>query len=538
MPSSQQFLLSRRINQGMEAHPTLQLAQALLAQVQQEGLTLSTSILNTAESVTALALATLRRCLNDVQPVSRLPPEILSSIMCLAITSNKPIFQHTSSTPQIQDLNFSWTMAHVCHQWRQAALGCPFLWCTIDSSMLPAAISSMLQMSGMCLLNLQVTNSSKTFARLLQEHSSRIRTLRYIVANVDDLSAFNSLCNCTKQLQDLRLELKYFNRDRLFSPDLDTSSLTRLTMISVPRMPENHFTALRFLHLAECSLPSLLDLHHFLTGAPNLEELFLDNIFFEDSRHRSTRRTQPVPLHSVCRISMRSVSAEDIADFLSPLTSPPKIVFLLSPYVGTGENMLRLPMLDSARSLWTDGRRIVAAGAPSTFVFKHDNPSSNGIWNILQPSLCAITELCADGESSDLPFDNIIPFLPSLERLACGSTSLNHICAFLIRKSNFSVNAYLPPTTHCPSLKAIHCAAHSNERSIDVALLVGLLDLYIRCGHRIQHLVMEGLSPQDRTDFEGPLAARVDKLEMPSITTSWKTRLPAACSDAPSELWE
>ncbi|TCD71667.1 hypothetical protein EIP91_005433 [Steccherinum ochraceum] len=75
------------------------------------------------------AVASLRRRLNTVAPISCLPPEILSQIFSIHL---KNMDGHFSAMVYPEAAQYRWlAVTHVCHLWRQVALSTPLLWSNI-----------------------------------------------------------------------------------------------------------------------------------------------------------------------------------------------------------------------------------------------------------------------------------------------------------------------------------------------------------------------------------------------------------------------
>ena len=68
--------------------------------------------------------------LNELAPIARLPPELLSEIFIQVALMNA----HTLRAKHLPANRAAWNVTHVSHHWREVALNCPSLWSEIEIS--------------------------------------------------------------------------------------------------------------------------------------------------------------------------------------------------------------------------------------------------------------------------------------------------------------------------------------------------------------------------------------------------------------------
>ncbi|TCD68098.1 hypothetical protein EIP91_011551 [Steccherinum ochraceum] len=126
------------------------------------------------------AAASLRVRMNTLIPVARLPPEILSHIFALyaAITQD----YWTYSRRKVSQ--YDWiAITHVCHRWREDALGNPNLWSNIQTSFSSVKwVDEYLARSKQSALDVVISNTEKPgrwplMMQKIAREASRLKTL-------------------------------------------------------------------------------------------------------------------------------------------------------------------------------------------------------------------------------------------------------------------------------------------------------------------------------------------------------------------------
>ncbi|KZV70674.1 hypothetical protein PENSPDRAFT_539911, partial [Peniophora sp. CONT] len=83
-------------------------------------------LLEKEQDAALCAAAAIRRRMNALRPISRLPPEVLALVF--RAYALHPRFEAPSTI-----IGSGWLdVIQVCHSWRQAALGSPSLWSSQD----------------------------------------------------------------------------------------------------------------------------------------------------------------------------------------------------------------------------------------------------------------------------------------------------------------------------------------------------------------------------------------------------------------------
>ncbi|KAK7685811.1 hypothetical protein QCA50_011157 [Cerrena zonata] len=230
--------------------------------------------------------------LNQLVPIARLPPELLSEIFLQCITMNAPnnrLFHRTMSHTS------RWKVTQVCHYWREVALHCPSLWSQIEvSGPETDCISEMLTRSKKASLTVHADifdpRDTKGVKKVLSEvdrikslEISAVRTaftdvfdtpptsaprlkrivIRNASASADDIPPFFSNCSLPS-LQVVQL----YNFPIPFTHPFFASTLTRLVFVA---FASAHYTT-----------PRVSDLTHMLTGMPLLQHLEYSGVLIGD----------------------------------------------------------------------------------------------------------------------------------------------------------------------------------------------------------------------------------------------------------------
>jgi hypothetical protein len=229
----------------------------------------------------------LRHHRNALAPISALPTEIITAIFFLlrspgAVAIGQP------------DIHLVLRVAHVCHLWREIALGHPLLWSYVDfTTVSPAGATEILARAKMAPLYLELKvpllhwddDRFLEFQKELQAHISHIRHLRISAAHFRLHITLEGLISPAPTLEHLSLSV-------------EKCATRRPSQVSVPDTVFNG-TAPRLssLHLCNCNIswkspllkglknltlsvstrPSLTDWLDTLDEMPQLQRLFLDS---------------------------------------------------------------------------------------------------------------------------------------------------------------------------------------------------------------------------------------------------------------------
>jgi len=249
----------------------------------------STLQLNTLEARAREILEFLPSLRNILQPVNRLPPEILSRIARYSLDED------------VRDARSIVPLTHVCRYWRESITSAPENWTRISDDRIELAKLSLKRAKA---ARLDVTIDIHRFGAesfgLITDHAKNIDTLRvHNLSGREELTAaVPNFPQSTPNLQSLTLLCAYTSAewDRSIDPfELLPPTLTCLSLFNVPLYPSlRNLTLLTDLtlryHRFDLNLDTLLD---FLEHNRWLESATLD-IRFTEPALRSSRRREPI----------------------------------------------------------------------------------------------------------------------------------------------------------------------------------------------------------------------------------------------------
>ncbi|KAJ3559176.1 hypothetical protein NM688_g498 [Phlebia brevispora] len=227
----------------------------------------------------------LRLTRNASLPISRLPAEILARIF--------DEYQFLEWTASCHSGGHSWWRpAHVCHYWREVAVGNPGFWRRIflGNGDFTNRFQEMLQRSKNLPLVMYCDDSKSRILRnkeelspILSQVSPRSESLTFCAASSDSLmQVINSLEPNGDSLYILSLIGDYKTEATFRMPEIKLKNLPNLSMLDLtfPGLTLDHAKAffterLRDLELSLCSVPESGELQAVLSGMPRLEALRL-----------------------------------------------------------------------------------------------------------------------------------------------------------------------------------------------------------------------------------------------------------------------
>jgi len=255
------------------------------------GLTVNVSTLQlkTLETGARGILEILPFLRNILQPVNRLPPEILSRVARCSLDEDA------------RDASSIVPLTHVCRYWRESITSAPENWTLISDDRIELAKLSLGRAKA---ARLDVTIDIHQFGAesfgLIADHTKNINTLRVqnLPGHEELTAAVPGFPRSTPNLQSLTLLCSYTSDkwDQSIDPFKSLSpTLTCLSLFNVPLYPSLHNLrrltdlTLRY-HRFNLSLDSLLD---FLEYNLWLESATLD-IRFTEPALRNSRRREPI----------------------------------------------------------------------------------------------------------------------------------------------------------------------------------------------------------------------------------------------------
>ena len=318
----------------------------------------------------------LRRSLNLLAPISRLPPEVLSTIFCAvqhAAVANEydtaldsldefdnPFEYHSA---KIED----WIkISHVCHAWREVAMNTSLLWChlSVTTSCRYKWAEEYLRRSKQSSLVLIVVLSEDwkkpprlddTLIRELRSHLGRSRVLALRVG-ADDLSNLLSQIK-TPRLVEFHYSHLHYKSSASSPPVIGDSifrladSLRRLTIAGCPidwsASIFHCLTHLQLQYIPQNSRLKCRDFISFLTSIPGLEVLFLEDFLQNENLHASgppAAEAARTPLQHLKHMFLGE-NGPDLAGFLSNITIPPFCRVIIVPVedLTDDDSLLTLP---------------------------------------------------------------------------------------------------------------------------------------------------------------------------------------------------
>ncbi|KZT23906.1 hypothetical protein NEOLEDRAFT_1242855 [Neolentinus lepideus HHB14362 ss-1] len=186
----------------------------------------------------------LKRNLNTLLPIARLPPELLAEIFLAYMSTNENSTFYPFSRYKYHRRFY---IAQVCQHWRQVALEDPRLWANIDLSAGPRCVKEMLLRSKKAHLTISgnassYRDSSESFELILAE-LSRVRCMD-LIATRSFLQEFHTTGpRNVPCLRALKLSRSYQDPDDFMQPLPFISSLplSNLEDLSVANYPLDSF---------------------------------------------------------------------------------------------------------------------------------------------------------------------------------------------------------------------------------------------------------------------------------------------------------
>ncbi|KAG2013233.1 hypothetical protein CC2G_010166 [Coprinopsis cinerea AmutBmut pab1-1] len=278
------------------------------------------------------------RSQNSLQPISRLPENLLRRIFALVASSTigraasqlpllPPRGRNSGSSP------WSWVvLTHVCHSWRSIALSDIDLWRHVDFSH-PKWLNITLSRAKMQPLDIRAEVGRHNI-----EHLHRTLQLAHRIGSIEIDSSLHhihvllsSLAHPNPHIRSITVRVNTAGHgveDSVYDEPafpMVGPALPEMTYLELHSAPfylvSGRYTSLTNLHLYDftpCQRPTLQQFIHALSRYPNLEHLTLDNAFPLASNSVPFPRGSPtLGSHSP------SLSSSPLSRAGSPTTSPP-----------------------------------------------------------------------------------------------------------------------------------------------------------------------------------------------------------------------
>ncbi|KAH9947613.1 hypothetical protein B0H21DRAFT_738079 [Amylocystis lapponica] len=330
---------------GYNTMTALQHAEALVSKLQNNSELYSASELKTLEDILHPAIFSIRRMINSLKPVNRVPPEVFSIILSLVSpclpnppvrykSRRAPFYWPSSLTQSRQDIVRS---THVCHYWRKTVLAIPILWVSMDSgdvrqsaTLIPAFVER--SRPAHLQLFVDITKVGKDLQSVFDEEPSRIGELHLFgYGNMYTSEQPRNLIETCRlpQLEYLTLMSKMGISNSppvptrmLFNNELPR--LRTLTLLNLPWFPSNRFDNLTHLCITkQREYPDLeiADLFSLLRPCHRLEELVLSG-FAHKNETRRELYWRPLKFHRLRRLAVGYMSATLLAWFITHILNP------------------------------------------------------------------------------------------------------------------------------------------------------------------------------------------------------------------------
>ena len=310
--------------------------------------------------------------LNELAPIARLPPELLSEIFIQVALMNA----HTLRAKHLPANRAAWNVTHVSHHWREVALNCPSLWSEIEiSGSETDHIREMLSRSKRASLNIvadmydpgETGGLKRVLTELDRIESLKITTIRTAFADLDG----GELSASAPRLKNLVMRNASSSADGItsFLSDCAFPSLRVVQLYNFP-IPFSHpffapsLTCLIFVTFpgAHPYPPRVSDLIRVLTGMALLQHLEYSGTLIDDDATQSVTLTQLKYLKVHNSSGLSSTRLIPFSKFLDQLCVP-RSAEVLVDLTSTEMADVGLRIMSSINRMLTGGGRI-GGGSP------------------------------------------------------------------------------------------------------------------------------------------------------------------------------
>lgn len=232
-----------------------------------------------------IASAKFRGMRNSVQPINRLPPELLAQIFS-ETQVRLPSFLPVPRTGGHDYFTYDWCwwifLLQVCRHWRSIIASSPALWSTICSS--NRAPESLRRSHGVELtvyLGVRSRDFSSPLMDGLTPHTSRFKEFHMLTKGNKDLLEHQVFASPAPRLNSLSIEFEEGGDLSGVLPPIFCGHMPALKQLALrhftswPKGYFHHLTSLCLSYQQESSLPTTANFLDFLESSPRLEELAL-----------------------------------------------------------------------------------------------------------------------------------------------------------------------------------------------------------------------------------------------------------------------
>ncbi|KAJ6531708.1 hypothetical protein B0H19DRAFT_451653 [Mycena capillaripes] len=237
------------------------------------------------ERALQITSAKLRGMRNSVQPINRLPPELLVQIFS-ETQLRLPSFLPIPSTGGHGHVTLDWCrwmfLLQVCRHWRGVIASSPALWSIVCSS---AGAREFIRRSHGADLTVYLGVRDRGFSSSLMEalapHTSRLKEFHMLAKGTEDLLKHQLFASPAPRLNSLLIEVE--EREDLSGvlPPIFCGHMPKLKQLALgyfTSWPKDYFhnlTSLCLYDQRESSLPTTTKFLDFLESSPRIEELAL-----------------------------------------------------------------------------------------------------------------------------------------------------------------------------------------------------------------------------------------------------------------------
>jgi len=405
--------------------------------------------------------------------VNRLPPEILGHIFNLR-------YNTFDVRETCRDTAGSFALSHVCHQWREAALGNPHLWNDIDERWCNAAQEALIDRSGATGLTVQMkTMYHGVKGALTPVTGPRIWELRWTNLDDNDLERLQFRAEKLQILAIIGYQMNTDNTSNFRFRALFDGHLPHLQRLALSRttwLPRNPLSNLKFLILVTVLTP-LASLLELLSTCPSLVLVYLSNL-----RTGYTDTVDDGPIASLPNLrilALFELRVKTAVSLLSHILLPTSTTVRIKAHdewnVDKAHGLSSISPMEIVTklkiSMWQRCIKVTAAGPMSGIVLEMREPDS-GILDFDQlstsilPSILPMKQIrefwLKDPYTTQCVVDirTILRGLPSLEVLGLPVQYIDMLCE-LVRTPSDSVEG---GSVLCPELRVLHVrSCHDDE---------------------------------------------------------------------------
>ncbi|KAJ7475771.1 hypothetical protein FB451DRAFT_256355 [Mycena latifolia] len=493
-----------------------------------------------------IAAAKLRGMRNSVQPINRLPPELLSHIFS-EIQVRLPSFLPLPPCGIHDYNNLDWRewlfLLQVCRHWRGVIASSPALWSTVCSSTNPLEFLRRSHGADLTVyLGVRYRDFPSSLMDALAPHTSRFKEFHMLAEGPEGVLKLRLFSSPAPRLESLTIEVAEQRDLSSALPPIFAGRMPKLRQLALgyfTSWPKGYFhnlSALCLYNQKENSWPSTSEFLDFLESSPRLEELALvrGGPMRSPGADLAPLPGRYIPLKRLQRLNIGEwPSALIVSRFLSHLRLPRKTELYLwgTTILRDQEDIGSLLPSDTSQlhnlkgiKEWCFWRQSYPHFAIDTFKFIAVVKSAlytSGGFNHFQISPSAISRYGLNkvrsltlredpmelGRFRVSEWKATLSLVPALQSLAVIADRSPHCTRAII--SALRPPKLFPPLLHthslegtvCPALKAVEIA---DELDLPFLHICSLAAERLACGAPKIDFTLRGCSPPRREFFDVP----------------------------------